>query len=87
MWKMLKGSKSFTTIKSMLRETYLLVLKKDFRRKRRRGGKMDYRWQGTFAITAVLGKGLYYLKERDRDQVLNKCMFLYLNLVGESFYA
>ena len=22
-----------------------LVLKKDFRRKRRRGGKMDYRWQ------------------------------------------
>ena len=64
-----------------------LVLKKDFRRKRRRGGKMDYRWQGPFAITAVLGKGLYSLKERDGDQVLNKCMFLYLNLVGESFYA
>lgn len=49
-----------------------LVLKKDFRRKRRRGGKMDYRWQGPFAITAVLGKGLYSLKERDGDQVLNK---------------
>ena len=64
-----------------------LVLKKDFRRKRRRGGKMDYRWQGPFAITAVLGKGLYSLKERDGDLVLNKCMFLYLNLVGESFYA
>ena len=47
-----------------------LVLKKDFRRKRRRGGKMDYRWQGPFALTAVLGKGLYSLKERDGNQVL-----------------
>ena len=56
----------------MMRETYSLVLKKDFRQKRRRGGKMDYRWQGPFAITAVLGKGLYSLKERDVDQVLNK---------------
>lgn len=31
---------------------------------------MDYRWQGPFAITAVLGKGLYSLKERDGNQVL-----------------
>ena len=70
---------SFTTIKSMPWETFIvgsLVLKKDFRRKRQRGGKVDYRWQGPFAIIAVLRKGLYSLKERDGDQVLNKCMFL-----------
>ena len=47
-----------------------LVLKKDFRRKRRRGGKMDYRWQGPFKITSVLGKGLYSLKEIDGNQVI-----------------
>ena len=55
-----------------------LVLKKVFRRKRRRGGKMDYRWQGPFVITSVLGKGLYSLKERDGDQVLDKLMHVSL---------
>ena len=53
-----------------------LVLKKDFRRKRRKGGKMDYRWQGPYTITTVLGKGLYSLKERDGNQVI--LMVLYL---------
>ncbi len=47
-----------------------LVLKKDFRRKRRRGGKMDYRWQGPFTITTVLGRGLYSLKERGGKKVI-----------------
>lgn len=39
------------------------VLKKDFKRKKRRGGKLDYRWQGPYTITASLGKGLFRLKE------------------------
>ena len=49
-----------------------LVLKKDFRRRRRKGGKMDYRWQGPFVITTVLGKGLYSLTERDGNQVVGR---------------
>ena len=28
------------------------VLKKDFTRKKRKGGKLDYRWQGPYIITA-----------------------------------
>ena len=31
---------------------------------------MERHWQGPFAITAVLGKGLYSLKEKDGNQVL-----------------
>ena len=46
-----------------------VVLKKDFTRGKRKGGKMDYRWQGPFTITAALGKGLFRLKEVDGDTV------------------
>ena len=49
------------------------VLKKDFKRKKRRGGKLDYRWQGPYTITAALGKGLYQLKELNGDQVGSSC--------------
>ena len=47
-----------------------LVLKKDFRRRKRKGGMMDYRWQGPFVIISRLGKGLYRLKHRDEDRVI-----------------
>ena len=46
-----------------------VVLVKDFTRKHRRGGKLDYRWLGPFVITASLGKGLFQLKEVDGDKV------------------
>lgn len=42
-----------------------LVLKKDFRRRKRKGGKLDYRWLGPYVITASVGKGLFKLKEFD----------------------
>ena len=45
------------------------VLKKDFRRKKRKGGKLDYRWEGPFLITATLGKGLFQLKELAGEKV------------------
>ena len=45
------------------------VLKKDFRQKKRKGGKLDYRWEGPFLITATLGKGLFKLKELAGDTV------------------
>ena len=46
-----------------------VVLKKDFTRKKRKGGKLDYRWQGPYMITASLGKGLFKLKELNGDKV------------------
>ena len=46
-----------------------VVLLKDFTRKRRRGGKFDYRWKGPFTITGSLGKGLFKLKEVQGDKV------------------
>ena len=45
------------------------VLKKDFRRKKRKGGKMDYLWEGPFVITSTVGKGLYRLKEVNGNKV------------------
>ena len=41
------------------------VLKKDFIRKKRKGGKLDSNWIGPFTITRVLGKGLYRLESFD----------------------
>lgn len=38
------------------------VLKKDFIRKKRKGGKLDSTWVGPYTITRVLGKGLYRLE-------------------------
>ena len=39
------------------------MLKYDFRRKKLRRGKLDYRWEGPFVITKNLGKGLFELKQ------------------------
>ena len=38
-----------------------LVLKKDFRRKKRKGGKLDDRWLGPYTVAKDLGKGFYSL--------------------------
>ena len=32
-------------------------------RKKRRGGKLDFLWEGLFMIVASLGKGLFKLQE------------------------
>ena len=40
-----------------------LVLKKDFKRKKRRGGKLDPKWVGPYTIVGNLGRGLYHLQE------------------------
>ena len=39
-----------------------LVLKKDFTRKKRAGGKLDSRWTGPYRIINSLGRGLYSLE-------------------------
>ena len=46
-----------------------VVLKKDFTRKKRRGRKLDYRWEGPYRIVASLGKGLYQLKRIEDSKV------------------
>ena len=42
-----------------------VVLKKDFTRKKRKGGKLDEKWLGPFKIEASLGRGLFRLKAID----------------------
>ena len=49
-----------------------LVLKKDFTRKRRRGGALDFRWLGPYTITNSLGKGLYRLVHQQTGTVVNR---------------
>lgn len=39
-----------------------LVLKKDFTRKKRAGGKLDHRWTGPYKITSAIGRGLFRLQ-------------------------
>jgi len=45
-----------------------LVYKKDFLRKKRRGGKLDCKWMGPYKITADLGKGLFKLQAVERGK-------------------
>ena len=47
-----------------------LVLKKDFKRKKRKGGKLDERYVGPFVISAVLTRGVYQLTSQDGTNVL-----------------
>ena len=49
------------------------VLKKDFLRKKRKGGKMDARFLGPYIITKDLGRGLYSLELiEDRTVVVHR---------------
>ena len=43
--------------------TGALVLKKDFTRKKRAGGKLDHRWTGPYKMVSALGAGLYRLQD------------------------
>ena len=54
------------------------VLKKDFRRKKRAGGKMDTRYVGPYVITKCVGKGLYYLSDVASNGMVQKVSGAYL---------
>eukprot|EP00731_Ephydatia_muelleri_P000953 Em0001g953a len=45
-----------------------LVLRKDFRRKKRKGGKMDDKWLGLL-VSSELGKGFYSLSDLDGKSI------------------
>eukprot|EP00731_Ephydatia_muelleri_P011380 Em0006g274a len=48
------------------------ILKNDFTRKKRKGGKMDCRYVGPFVITKSLGKGLYSLASVESPKKVTK---------------
>jgi len=38
-----------------------LVLRKDIKRKKRAGGKMDFKWQGPYKVVKSVGKGIFLI--------------------------
>ena len=48
------------------------VLQKDFRRRKRKGGKMDPKWLSPGLITHDLGKGFYSLVTLDQKKIVTK---------------
>ena len=55
---------------------------KDFNRKKRKGGCLDFRWKGPYIITASLGKGLYRLREQNGEKVYNILLHLLLSVAA-----
>ena len=50
-----------------------LVLKKDFTRRKRKGGKLDAKWVGPYKILSALGRGLYRLENvADSTKLINR---------------
>ena len=45
-------------------------MKKDFRRKKRKGGKLDYKWLGPYFISHDCGKGFYRLSSVDDCEIV-----------------
>ncbi|XP_065908800.1 uncharacterized protein [Dysidea avara] len=48
------------------------VLVRDFNRKKRKGGKLDYKWRGPYIITKSLGRGLYSLQAEDNSNEISR---------------
>jgi len=48
------------------------MLVKDFNRKKRKGGKLDYKWKGPYTITKCLGRGLHTLKATDSSDEITR---------------
>ena len=47
-----------------------VVLKKDFSREKRKGGKLDEKWLGPFTIVGTLWRGLYRLQAVDTTDII-----------------
>ena len=59
-----------------------MVLKKDFARRKRKGGKLDVKWVGPYRITGILGRGLYCLEEvADATKVISRVNGVHLKQV------
>ena len=56
-----------------------LVLKKDFTRKKRAGGKLDCKWTGPYRIVRSLGRGLYRLEDvQNSEKVVTRVNGIHL---------
>lgn len=49
-----------------------LVLKKDFNRRKRKGGGMDYKWLGPYEVIKDVGRGFFALRCKDSGQVIER---------------
>ena len=57
------------------------VLKKDFKRKKRAGGKLETRYVGPYMIMKIHGKGFYWLKQvGNEDCVVERINGVHLKL-------
>ena len=53
-----------------------MVLKKDFNRKKRKGGKLDPKWEGLYEIVCSLGHGLYCPRDVHHPQkIVDMCQW------------
>ena len=59
----LNRSRRRCTTASTISLMCMLLVKKDFTRKKRKGGKLDSKWVGPYKIAKALGKGLYRLED------------------------
>ena len=57
-----------------------LVPRKDFRRPKRKGGKLDPRWLGPYRISGVLGKGLYSLSHCKDGHIVKRVNGMHPNI-------
>lgn len=52
-----------------------LVLRKDMKRKKRAGGKLDFKWLGPYTVVKSMGRGLYQIQDaNDPKQKFKKSM-------------
>ena len=56
------------------------VLKKDFRRKKRKGGCLDYKWLGPYEIIRDGGKGFFALKCTESGKLVERVHGAHLKL-------
>lgn len=64
-----------------------VVLKKDFSRKKRKGGKLDEKWLGPFTIIGVLGRGLYRLQAVNSTEIIPRVNGVHLKPYNVTAYT
>lgn len=62
-----------------------LVLKKDFLRSKRKGGKLDPKWLGPYRISKLLGKGLYSLTRCEDGHTVKRVNGMHLKIYYVSY--
>ena len=62
-----------------------VVLKKDFLRSKRKGGKLDPKWLGPYRISKLLGKGLYSLTHSQNGHAVKRVNGMHLKMYCVSY--